>query len=173
MSLVKMSLLHIAAGIIPIPLLFIGYKIFPSSDAINFLFSIADGYARSVSNTYYIPSTIASVWVKLGPLFAILTFLIGHERFNVQLKENTTPKNIIIGVLALSCFIAFEVFIAYFGMQSMSSSWHVLQVVAGNISLLCVYYMLCFIAYYFIGWLPCLYISAILNTIKKKNGAAH
>ncbi|WP_417636905.1 hypothetical protein, partial [Citrobacter freundii] len=68
MSLVKMSLLHIAAGIIPIPLLFIGYKIFPSSDAINFLFSIADGYARSVSNTYYIPSTIASVWVKLGPL---------------------------------------------------------------------------------------------------------
>lgn len=166
MRLIKYSFLCYLAGIFPIVCLFIYNYISPESSFTEQIFRLAQGHARATSERYFIVSTISSAWVKLAPLFSVLTYIFIRKIPVSEYSKGAEFKKMLKSLPVLILFILFMVFMYYFGNQDLSTSKLILRVVSADYTLLLIYYLISFLGCYFIGCFLFLYLHVLHNSFK-------
>jgi hypothetical protein len=174
MELLKYSSYCSLVGAAFVPLIFIVYAVYPELPFLQFIANFASAHARTYSAQYYSVSVVASFWTETAPLVVLITFLTLGDRLKPFYPANSDPKKLWRGIPYLLVFVVMMNVLAYWGEMNLSHGlWSYLKIVSGNVFFLCFYYILVYLAYYFIEWLPLFYIALLLNAIrtsKKKEG---
>lgn len=168
MTLAKSSLLCFIIGLLPVPVIFWSAVIFPDLVSLRELCLALGQYSRVYSEYFYIASVLTSVWVMTGIFFGATSFILAAKNVRLALKPDVTGGKVAFGLIGLTLLMTVIITVAYVGKQNLSESWGALRTISKNSLLLFLYFLVSYTAYYSMGWLPSLYLTAVLKTLQKK-----